>query len=236
MKKNYGHLIAAGSGQARAFTLVEVVVGVALLAIILTSALVAFHKTTDGVWDQTLKERAGAVAQRHIELLLTSLQEPNSAERSGQDEWDPMFAWELDLQRESMDASPATLKSPVKVTVTVAWDPVIEGSASEIALVRYFPATAIKPIPGYPVTVPVTQLLEDPDWYVELVEELGREPTFEETIKKMLGDTDLPLEFPDYMEDAEESEPSAQERTRTEGDATGRPDAEKLLDRILPNR
>ena len=86
---------------------------VAILSFMLTGAFVAYERTGDRIVAQILEERALSVAQRQLEMLIASGQEPNSVALNGFDEDDPQFSWRLDLQRESFGGLPLTLSSPI---------------------------------------------------------------------------------------------------------------------------
>lgn len=151
------------------FTLIEVVASVAILAFLLTSAFVAYQRTGDRIIEQILEERALSIAQRQIEMLIASGQEPNSIDLEGIDEDDPFFSWRLDLRRESFGGLPLTLSSPIKATVTVEWEEEQLFGKSGIELTRYY--AALDPVSGSDVAVPIQPEAFDMD---ELPEEIRK--------------------------------------------------------------
>ena len=61
---------------------------------------------------------------------------------------------------------------------------------AELQFIRYF--SRLTPPPGQSVAVPVYRETKQPQWYEDLLEELGREPTIEETLKRLIKLGDLP--------------------------------------------
>jgi len=185
------------------FTLVEAAASLALIAMILVGVLAAYERTVNSVARQVLRERGQAVAQRHMEMLLGSLQEPNSVNLPIQDEYDPQFTWQLDLQRITLDESSPEENlgnTVIQATVTVRSEAGPGEEALRVELVRYFSTYGLKPMPGHAVAVPITKEYEEPEWYKELRIKLGREPTIEETLRKLIETGDLPAELADQMD------------------------------------
>jgi prepilin-type N-terminal cleavage/methylation domain-containing protein len=206
----------------KGFTLVEVVASMAIIAILLTGVLVAYQRTLDAIIRQQLRERGFAVAQRHMETLLATIQEPNSINLPTPDELDPLFTWQLDLQRITLEGAPpeANLGNTViQATITVECEEVEVEDPPRVELVRYFSTHGLKPIAGRAVAVPITPEYEEPEWYQELRARLGREPTLKETLQHLIETGDLPADvaaeleiFKDEeLEDLEALEPGAEE-------------------------
>ena len=169
MKTRYNKTILRG------FTLIEVVASVAILAFLLTSGFVAYERTGDRILAQTLEERALSVAQRQMEMLIASGQEPNSIDLDGIDEDDPMFSWRIELRRETFAGLPLTLSSPIKATIKVEWDEDQLFEKSGIELTRYY--ASLDPISGSDVAVPIQPKEFDmddlPDEIRKLLEDAG---------------------------------------------------------------
>jgi len=120
---------------------------------LLTSGFVAYERTVDRIRAQMLEERALSVAQRQMEMLIASGQEPNSIDLNGIDEDDPFFSWRMDLRRETFGGVPLTLASPIKATITVEWEEEQLFEKSGIELTRYY--AALDPVSGSDVAVPI---------------------------------------------------------------------------------
>lgn len=193
----------------RGFTLVECAVSLIVLAIMLVGIMVSYRSTVDGVAVNVMRERAMAVAQRQMENLMASLQEPNSIITSGEDEYDPLFNWELRLKRELIEGgSPNQDMSNTFIKATVLVDCEDPGgqTSPKVELVRYF--AYLKPLPGQTMAVPFEYETTEPQWITDLREKLGREPTSEEIFEEMLKELDLSSEEMEEMEsllDEEES-------------------------------
>lgn len=203
------------------FTMIEVMASLVIMAILLGGVLLAYNRMLEAITLNSLNERAATVAQRHMEMLLASSQEPDPAEMQGTDELDPAFTWKLALSREPLPGAkpPITLPNTViKAVITVQTideeeendfstrpkDPNEEdpnqstpgslSSAPETArveLIRYIPW--LNPLPGNDVAVPLAPKRgQEPEWLQDLRRELGREPTPQEIIQKTLGDRVLP--------------------------------------------
>ena len=178
-----------------AFTLVEVMCSVMLLGILLSSVMTVYQRTTDGIVKKVMMEDAMEVAQRRMEMLIASEQEPESSERSGQDDVNESYFWALELVREQVSDAPLTLKnSYIKATVTVGWEHA--DSLVTVELVRFF--SDLKPIEGQTVTVPIIANTQKPEWYDELVLKYGRDPTQHEILEHMLLTAGIDIEV---MED-----------------------------------
>ena len=174
-----------------AFTLVEVMCSVMLLGILLTSVMTVYQRTTDGIVEKVMMEDAMEVAQRRMEILIASEQEPESSERSGQDDINESYFWALELVREQVSDAPLTLKnSIIKATVTVGWEHT--DSLVTVELVRFF--SDLKPIEGQTVTVPIIANTQKPEWYDELVLKYGRDPTQHEILEHMLLTAGIDIE------------------------------------------
>ena len=158
----------------------------AIMAIILTGVLVAFSRTGDNIAGHILDERAASVASRRLELLLANRQEPNGLELQGRDEWDPSFTWRLNLSREVIGGERAARdfsNTVIQAVVTVEHSGWLGQSEPLCEMVRYF--ADLTPVKGQTIAVPPTS--EEPEelWYLELQQNLGREPTMEEVIAEM---------------------------------------------------
>ena len=190
------------SDSRPAFTLVETVVSLAILMVLLSGIVLAFRRTVDSAYDQILQERAIAVAQRQIELLLASGQEPESTGLLNEDELDPLFLWRLELRRIAPTSAKTTIKNSVimaKVTVQCNW---AEAQLPEpVELCRYF--GSLDPKEGQNVAVPLRPAYEQETWYIELREKLGRDPTPDEVLRQILKGMDLPEEIMGDIEDFE---------------------------------
>ena len=190
-----------------AFTLIEVIAGVFLLAMMLATIAVAFHRTTSAVIDKAFRERAGAVAQRQLELLIASGQEPNSLSLRGRDEFDPIFQWELTLSREVVGRNAARedlSNTVIKATVTVTDDVQGLAAADKIQMTRYF--ASLLPLPGHDIAVPLIPEQQEAPWYIELRDRLGREPTIDESFQEMARIFELPPDLMAAPEDEDEDE------------------------------
>ena len=194
------------------FTLVEVACSMIILALMLTGFMASFRLLGDKIVKRDLERRALAVAERQLEALLASREEPDPGDRQGTDEMDPEFTWEMELKRVSVgDEQPRLdLKNTViEVTVTVRPAGFSFTDFDSIKLTRR--VVELKPLPGQAVAVPLTRELEEPDWYIELRRKLGREPTAEETFQALLENLGVSEESLEYEgqdaadEDAEEA-------------------------------
>ena len=172
--------------RSRAFTLIELVVSTLILGILFSGMLMAFHNTQENSYQYAYHERAAAVAQRRMEILLATVQEPNNLYVHGQDDLDPLFHWSLDLERILIDkASPVKSVDNTVIKATV----IVEASlpelrdATKVELVRYF--DFLYPMAGHEVAVPLP-LGPNARWLERLREELGREPTFDEIMKELI--------------------------------------------------
>jgi len=202
---------------ANGFTLVEVMASMAIIAIILVGMLLAYQRTIDGVIVQNLRERGYAVAQRHMEELLASIQEPNNINLPLMDDIDPAFNWQLDLKRKTLEtAVPESDLSNtiIQAKVTVKCESADMKEMRPIELVRYFGTHGLKPIAGHAVAVPITPEYSEPDWYQDLRQKLGREPTIEETLKYLVESGEVPPELKeelDFLKQAEQEEAEEEE-------------------------
>jgi len=191
--KNYpGKKNLLACSRPRAFTLVEVVVSVLLLVILLSGVFDAYRRTSDRIMQQILRERAASVAQRRMEFLLASRQEPNSHALHGRDEIDPTFNWRLNLQREyipSLAAQSKISSSVIKATIIVEAGLPEREKQPLVQLVRLF--GSLKPLPGQDLAVPFLQEEQEPAWYAELKAKLGREPTLEEALFVLMQSGDI---------------------------------------------
>jgi len=178
------------------FTLLEVIASSVLLISILATIIVAFYNTTDSIDKHILRRRAYAVAQRHMELLLASQQEPESYGLPNPDDLDLFFNWQLDLKRTSADDSPPKPNlSNTVIVATVTVDCIYPESKpfEPVELTRYF--ATLKPKPGEAIAVPLTQDKEEELWMIELKEKLGREPTLNEILQHVFKIEELPQEL-----------------------------------------
>ena len=175
----------------RAFTLVEVIVSTLILGIMISGMLLAFHRTKEGTYQYALRERAAAVGQRRLEMLLSTYQEPNNLYLYGQDDLDPLFSWTLNLERILVDEQSLfrnVENTIIKATVIVEADLPKMQNQPLITLVRYFDVLA--PLPGNDVAVPLP-LEPTARWLEELTEKLGREPTLEEILTEMVNQGEI---------------------------------------------
>ena len=183
------------------FTFIEAIASLALLAVMLTTILLAYNRTVDSVSMQTIRQRATAVAQRHMEMLMASLQEPNNIGLPTRDEIDPDFNWQLDLSRITIDSLPPNKdlsNTIIKATVKVTSESSADRQMPSVELMRYF--ADLIPMPGHAVAVPITAEYEEPQWYLELKQKLGREPTLDETLRQMFDMGDLPQEIAEELD------------------------------------
>ncbi|MCH9021874.1 MAG: type II secretion system protein [Planctomycetes bacterium] len=176
--------------KTRAFTLVEVVASVAVLAILLSTIMVAHSRTTEMIVRQMLMDRACDVAQRQMETLIAGKQEPTHNQLTGRDEIDPLFTWTMTLNRESFAGATTNLSSPIKVSLRINWDSMDNQKPPELEFIRYF--SRLTPPSGQSVAVPIIRETKQPKWYQDLLRELGREPTIEETLKQLIEMGELP--------------------------------------------
>jgi len=175
--------------RAAAFTLVEVAVSVLLLAMLLGGVVLALRRTTTALTTQSLRNAAAQVAERRLESLLASLQEPNSQELHGQDQTDPRFSWTFSLTREAGDPTQPGLgleSSVIKAKVTVRAESDWASGEPLVELVRYF--GTLQPREGHTVAVPYEseQPTPEPAWIEQLRQKLGREPTLDELLQEMV--------------------------------------------------
>jgi len=183
------------------FTLIEVMAGILILVIMLGTFVVAFQRTVEAAATATLRERATAVAQRHLEMLMANPQEPNSVGLPGLDEVDPMFTWQMNLKRITIGTRGTyenLSNTVIEATISVQCESDKNLSAKPVKLTRYF--ATMKPKPGNTIAVPLTP--DDPDniWYIELKQKLGREPTLKESLEYMLQLEGLPAEWAEDIE------------------------------------
>ncbi len=198
-----------GRVRSLGFTLVEVMATVVIMAIMLGGVLLAINRTTETVMGQALKERALAVAQRQMELLLASRQEPETADMMGEDELDPLFVWRMDLRRITLGGEspkPDLSNTVIEAKIEVEDDDMLGERSTKVELVRYF--SQLKPIPGHAIAVPLSQVVEEPLWYLELRAKLGRDPTPDEVIAELIraGELDMPAVQEESDENVEEVE------------------------------
>ena len=175
----------------RAFTLVEVIVSTLILGIMISGMLFAFHRTKEGTYQYALRERAAAVGQRRLEMLLSTYQEPNNLYLYGKDDLDPLFSWTLNLERILVDETSLyrnVENTIIKATVSVEADLPDMKNQPLITLVRYFDVLA--PLPGNDVAVPLP-LEPTARWLEELTEKLGREPTLDEILLEMVNQGEI---------------------------------------------
>ena len=175
--------------RCRAFTLVEVAASTLLLGILLSVVVVAFNRSVDSITDNRLRAAASSVAQRRIETVMATMQEPNDHELHGRDELDPRFLWTLKLTREpvqgygdSQDLETSVIRA--QVNVQAADDS--SGGGPLLELTRYF--STLEPLEGETVAVPFQSeqpQVEEP-WIDELRDTLGREPTLDELLQEMI--------------------------------------------------
>ncbi|MCF7956823.1 MAG: prepilin-type N-terminal cleavage/methylation domain-containing protein [Phycisphaerae bacterium] len=165
--------------QRPGFTLIEAVAAMFILTLAMTGIIVAYHRTLESVGEQILRERALAVAQRHMESLLGTLEEPNSIVTSGHDKIDPFFNWKMELKRIAVGEKKARsdgANTVISARVTVSCDREGAKSFKPISLTRYF--SKLKPTEGNAIAVPLEmEMPEDEQWYQDLEKELGRKPT-----------------------------------------------------------
>ena len=166
---------APGKSNRRGMTLVEVIAAVTLLTFLLTNVFVAFQRSSQALYRQVMTERALAVAQRQMEMLIATGQEPNSAETEGTDDADPLFEWRLDLKRDSVGGQPVSRTSPIRAQVTVTWDNGKE--TDELQLVRYYASLDLQS--GDLLTSPISP---------------------EETVENCLGSVPTPEQMAAYLE------------------------------------
>jgi Tfp pilus assembly protein PilV len=182
--------------RAGGFTLIEAMAGILILVIMLETFVVAFQRTVNSAATATLRERATAVAQRHLEMLMANPQEPNSVGLPGLDEIDPLFAWQMNLKRITIGTRGTyenLSNTVIEATVSVQCESDKNLSAKPVKLIRYF--ATMKPKPGNTIAVPLTP--DDPEniWYIELKQKLGREPTLKESLEYMLQLEGLPADW-----------------------------------------
>ena len=220
MSGRTGKFSAGRLGQGRSgFTLIEVVASLIVLSILLAGVLASYHRTIDTVAAQMLRERAVSVAQRHMEILMANLQEPNSINVPLQDELDELFTWQLDLQRIALDNSAPEenlANTLIQATVTVKCEAADVRNPPKVELVRYFSTYGLAPLPGRAVAVPITSEYEEPEWYTILRESLGREPTMEEALQYMIETGELPADAAEELDWLNEDEPDPCEITKEE--------------------
>ena len=169
----------------------------------LSSIVLAFRRTVDSAYDQILQERAIAVAQRQIELLLASEQEPDSTGLFNQDELDPLFSWQMELKRVAPSSSRVTIEtSIIMAKVTVKSNLLETQSIEPIELYRYF--ATLNPREGQEIAVPPIPAYQQDPWYEELKKKLGHEPTSEEVLQEIIKKFDLPDEFKQELEDLDD--------------------------------
>jgi len=206
MKQNKIFLFNRDTRRQGGFTLLEVVASLLILSVVFMGFLAGFQRSCDKAQLQFLRERAFSVAQRHIETLIASHQEPNSVGFSNVDELDPLFNWQLELVRISGDSAapkPDLTNTVIKATIKVSLADADMLQMPPLEVTRYF--AWLKPMPGSIVSVPLMPE-EEPLWYTELRAKLGREPTVEEIMDEMLKANELPQDLFEEMEEQEANE------------------------------
>jgi len=183
------------------FTLIEAVAGILILVIMLGTFIVAFQQTVGAAATATLRERATAVAQRHLEMLLADPQEPNSVGLPSIDEIDPLFVWQMNLKRITIGTRGTyqnLSNTVIEATISSQCASDENRSIQPVKLTRYF--AIMKPKPGNTIAVPLTP--DDPEniWFIELKQKLGREPTLKESLEYMLQLEGLPAEWAQEIE------------------------------------
>jgi prepilin-type N-terminal cleavage/methylation domain-containing protein len=179
------------------FTLLEIAASLLVLAILLSGIWVAYHETRQAVAHSLLRDRAGAVAQRHMENLLATGQEPNSGNLNGEDEIDPFFEWRMSLSRVPLPGATISYNLNnylIKAQVTARPIGARDATADEVQMIRYF--VWLNPVPGESVPVPLTQEVVEEPWMIELRQKLGHEPTPEDIIDYLMKSGDLPSDVP----------------------------------------
>jgi hypothetical protein len=171
---------------------VEVAVTIVLLGVLVGIVVTVFNRTIDSVLEGRLRSAAAAVGQRQLEKIMATMTEPNSHQLHGQDEIDGRFQWTLKLTREpvaGMEGQSRRVEtSVIRAQVSVDTEVRKPGAGPVLEMERYF--AMLDPLEGKAVAVPFEQQ-EQPgqaqrDWEQELREELGREPTLDELLRKML--------------------------------------------------
>ncbi len=171
--------------KQKGFTLIEVVAATLLLGLLLTGAYSVLNESTKQVTHSLIAQRAAEVARRQMELLITNRQEPDSVGLETDDEQDPDFSWKLDLKREAVGEKSATLNNTViHAIVTVNY--IGDGNLMQpYELHRFF--ESLNPKPGNAVAVPLRPAYEMDEDYQRLKEELGRDPTMQELLDRMMN-------------------------------------------------
>ncbi len=183
-----------------AFTLIEVVASVTVLVLILSGIVVGYNRMVTRVYEQSLRERALAVAQRQIEMIMGSDQEPEGTGLSGPDEIDPIFNWEMELKRVPVnEEEQLNIKnSIIQATVTVSCNQPTASQQEPVRIQRYF--SNLKPRPGQQYAVPIPSQYEEEMWFVELRQRLGRDPTPQEVLTEFLKNMETPDEIMEELE------------------------------------
>ena len=118
------------------------------------------------------------------------------------------------MKREVIGSGAATgdlSNTMIMATVTVTSDTEEGvGEKEKVELVRYF--AGLKPLPGQAVAVPIqTEIEEEPQWYIDLRQKLGREPTVDEALQELVRIGELPQGFMEEMKGTEEDSNQAPE-------------------------
>ncbi|MBN1844874.1 MAG: hypothetical protein JW810_04265, partial [Sedimentisphaerales bacterium] len=157
-----------------------------------------YRRTTDGLEREGLRQAAGIVAQRRMEILLDSRQEPNAQELHGQDELDPRFSWELSMAREQMDVAGGrqntAAASVIKATVRV--ESYLLGGDTLVELERYI--GSLEPLAGREMAVPFPDQPSSPI-LEELRELLGHEPSLDEIIEELIRRGEIDEDMADEL-------------------------------------
>jgi prepilin-type N-terminal cleavage/methylation domain-containing protein len=200
------------TGGHRGFTLLEVSVSIAILGMMLGGLMVAYSRTADRIAMGMVRSRGMDIAQKKMEYLLASLQEPNVIDMSGEDEDDPAFHWDLELKRIPIGTpmiKQDLSNTVIEIKVTVKHQEEKEETGTKVELTRY--VAGMKPRPGQVVAVPASSQREEPLWLLELREKLGREPTPEEVMQQMMKASGMSEDLFKQMQPSD---------TGTEGDET----------------
>jgi prepilin-type N-terminal cleavage/methylation domain-containing protein len=196
----------------RGFTLIEVSVSMLILGVLMGGLMTAYSRTADRISVEMVRSRASGIAQKKMEYLLASMQEPNVIDMTGEDQDDPRFNWQVELKRIPIGGSVIKQdlsNTVIEIKVTVQHEGEESAEAPTVELARY--VSGMKPRPGQAVAVPASQQEEEPLWLLELREQLGREPTPDEIMQRMLKSSGLPegmFNNPDQSDVEPESEPT----------------------------
>ncbi|MBI9017430.1 MAG: hypothetical protein JEZ07_09250 [Phycisphaerae bacterium] len=151
--------ISTYSHRSWGIALLEALASGIILAIMLTLTLKAYHSRLDRIGDMKIREYAGVVAERQMEILLASQQEPDDTGTYQEDNVDPDFIWKVDLERIVVDDDRTSeieadyMNTLIKATITVKLNSQSDMGIDPVERIRYM--SFLRGVDGNPVGVPL---------------------------------------------------------------------------------